>query len=721
MKKLLLLFLLLPLVAISQTIYVPDDALEAYLETPSTQCCAPGTPNDNYVNFYNVNASMSFNIPTATTDLTGIQSIPGIFSLGINSPGITDVDVSMLPNLHTFNGGSYLEFLNIANGNNCNFQSFVGAASICNEVDGVIYGCCQNNSCIGACVSGAFFAQYMCGYNVSTHCATDIGCTEPLAYNYDPTVSIDTGGCIYFKTYVPDDNFEQELINLGLDNILDDSVNTYQIVSVTELCSGNWFFGSSYGGLSNLNISDLTGIEDFTALTALNVSGNPITTLDVSNNLNLNHINCSNTQIISLDLSNNPALSHMTFENNPVLSSLDISNGTNAANNSAATGGGVYYLTISNNPQLFCITVDSNSVNYYNSITTVQPYNFAGTWWTSSDQFSADCNSEIFGCMQPLSYNYDSTAAFENGTCNYFKTYIPDNNFENALITFGYDTYPLDDSVNTYQINTITNLGGWNSQLQMNVTLSNRNISDLTGIEDFTSLEVLNCDNTPSNPWYPGNQITNLDVSQNTALTTLFCNGNPLTSLDLSNNPALVHLSCQNSQITSLDLSNNPSLSTLYCENNQLQSLDISSNPAIGSITCYNNQLTSLEIGANTNIDLLWCEDNQLTTLDLSANNNLSNLRCSNNQLVSLNIKNGNNQAMANWGDFSCTNNAELYCIEVDDISWANANLTSIDSWNEFSNDCATDLGCLEPLSFNYDSIATIDNRNCLGYITGVI
>ena len=28
------------------------------------------------------------------------------------------------------------------------------------------------------------------------------------------------------QTYVPDDNFEQELINLGYDNVLDDYVNT---------------------------------------------------------------------------------------------------------------------------------------------------------------------------------------------------------------------------------------------------------------------------------------------------------------------------------------------------------------------------------------------------------------------------------------------------------------------------------------------------------------
>ena len=46
----------------------------------------------------------------------------------------------------------------------------------------------------------------------------------------------------------------------------------------------------------------------------------------------------------------------------------------------------------------------------------------------------------------------------------------------------------------------------------------------------FTALEVLYC-------W--GNQLTSLDVSNNTALTELDCSENQLTSLDVSNNTAL--------------------------------------------------------------------------------------------------------------------------------------------------------------------------------------
>src|SRR5436190_10700423 len=73
-------------------------------------------------------------------------------------------------------------------------------------------------------------------------------------------------------------------------------------------------------------------------------------------------------------------------------------------------------------------------------------------------------------------------------------------------------------------------------------------IADLTGIEAFTALTVLNCAN---------NQLTSLDVSANTALTSLDCGFNALTSLDVSANVALVYLNCSSNTLTSLDVSSN--------------------------------------------------------------------------------------------------------------------------------------------------------------------
>ena len=59
------------------------------------------------------------------------------------------------------------------------------------------------------------------------------------------------------QTYVPNDNFEAYLEASGMGNGVanDDSVTTSNIVGITSL------------DVSSQTISDLTGIEDFTALT----------------------------------------------------------------------------------------------------------------------------------------------------------------------------------------------------------------------------------------------------------------------------------------------------------------------------------------------------------------------------------------------------------------------------------------------------------------------
>lgn len=86
------------------------------------------------------------------------------------------------------------------------------------------------------------------------------------------------------------------------------------------------------------------------------------------------------------------------------------------------------------------------------------------------------------------------------------QTYVPDDNFEQALIDLGYDSGELNDSVPTANIDTVTDL-----------RISNKHISDLTGIEGFTSLEWLQCAN---------NEISSLDVNNNSALMNIWCNGN---------------------------------------------------------------------------------------------------------------------------------------------------------------------------------------------------
>ena len=134
------------------------------------------------------------------------------------------------------------------------------------------------------------------------------------------------------------------------------------------------------------------------------------------------------------------------------------------------------------------------------------------------------------------------------------------------------------------------------------------------------------------------NQLTALDVSMNTALTILQCGINQLTALDVSKNTALVMLSCYGTQLTALDVSQNTALTGLCCFANQLTALDLSQNVALQGLQCQTNQLTKLDVSKNTALTTLICDKNQLTALDVSINTALTQLSCTRNQLTALDL-----------------------------------------------------------------------------------
>ena len=159
-----------------------------------------------------------------------------------------------------------------------------------------------------------------------------------------------------------------------------------------------------------------------------------------------------------------------------------------------------------------------------------------------------------------------------------------------------------------------------------------KSISSLEGIQYFKNLEILECYN------FTYHQLTTLDVSKNTALTTLECYDNQLTTLDVSKNTALTTLRCYENQLTTLDVSKNTSLTTLNCGYNQLTTLDVSGCPALTELRCQNNQLTTLDVSKNMSLTTLECFRNQLTTLDASKNTALTELSCAGNQLTTLDV-----------------------------------------------------------------------------------
>jgi len=297
---------------------------------------------------------------------------------------------------------------------------------------------------------------------------------------------------------------------------------------------------------------------------------------------------------------------------------------------------------------------------------------------------------------------------------------VPDDAFEAFLIWYGYDDV-LDDSVDTDHISSAVTL-------DIGFSSNSGTIYDLTGIEGFSSLKTLICNynqltsldvsqntelenlNCLNNQLTSlnvdggslillscqNNQLTNLDVSQNIGLTNLYCDNNPLTNLDVSQNTALQLLYCTHQQLTSLDLSNNADLRSLRCYGNQLSNLDLSHNNALYMLQCGQNLITSLDLSQNPDIEGLWCEENQLTSLHLSNHGALYTLNCESNHLSCLNIANGNN---TNFLLFKTTNNNNLDCIEVDDPAWSAANWTYTDPQTSFSVNCNYPSNCFSTVT----------------------
>lgn len=215
-----------------------------------------------------------------------------------------------------------------------------------------------------------------------------------------------------------------------------------------------------------------------------------------------------------------------------------------------------------------------------------------------------------------------------NPSYNSMYTYVPNNDFELFLINQGLDNI-LNDTVLTAAIDTLKELDIYG------------NFHSLTGIENFISLERLRIIDEKGN-------LNSIDITNLTELREFEisdeCNGN-----------------------------------------NSFNNIDFSKNTKLTDLTIHCINLNSINLNQNNNLISFSIVGTEIQYLDVSNNPNLTSLVCGWNELVSLNIKNGNN---TNLSLFNCEENDNLYCIEVDDVNYANSNFIDIPSQSYFSEDC---------------------------------
>jgi len=323
------------------------------------------------------------------------------------------------------------------------------------------------------------------------------------------------------------------------------------------------YLSCGFNQLTTLDVSKSTVLED------LRCGANRLKSLDVSQNIALRNLDCWNNELIALDTSKNTKLSMLyCFDNQ--LTTLDVSNnvelwfldcsknrleylnlhGATALSRVYCDDNRLATLDVSSNAALGFLTCDDNQLSSLNVSGAIALYNLSCV-----NNLFPDISSIIGLDEKRLDFiAFDSQRSpggqgkkmpTKEAIYNDVAIKIPDANFEAEVRRI------LEKSTGNIMLSDIADI--------TKLTVSGLGIEDLTGIEHFVSLERLDCKR---------NQLTSLDISQNTMLEWLDCSWSQLETLDVSNNVFLKSLSCENNQLMFLDVTKNIELSMLCCYNN---------------------------------------------------------------------------------------------------------------------------------------------------------
>ncbi|MFD0796014.1 T9SS type A sorting domain-containing protein [Maribacter chungangensis] len=442
-------------------------------------------------------------------------------------------------------------------------------------------------------------------------------------------------------TFIPDNNFEQALIDQNYDDVLDNEVLTANIENITFLnLTGVLTLVESFTA-PGLGITDLTGIKDFVNLEVLWVQQNDLTVLDLEGMTSIRDVRAffneleqinikglTNLEIIGLNVNELKAIDVST---NTSLNTFDI-----AQNNleflDVSGLGNLTAMNVEDNPLLTCIQVES--VVRANALNINAAFRKNG-----GTAFGASCATTF--------------------------TRFPDRNFE---------TYLIDNNIDTEGgiPNGLVRTADLANELSLNI--SNQAITDLTGLEAFSNLEILDVSNNnlnalrlqnvslveiyANNTNVPGDEIFFQNITSGSNLTNV-------TTLELQNN------NLGNASST-FSFGGVPNVQTLNVSGNNFGTIILGGQTDnISNLIASNcpnlNTLTGL--GSLSQLQELTIDNSNFTALDFSGLDLLSTLRVNNNDFESLNLKDIDDTLTT----LNTTGNLRLSCIEVNSVANAEA------------------------------------------------
>ena len=209
------------------------------------------------------------------------------------------------------------------------------------------------------------------------------------------------------------------------------------------------------------------------------------------------------------------------------------------------------------------------------------------------------------------------------------------------------------------------------------LSLKFNSVSDIKPIEGISTLKVLILGENPissinldklgelTDLRLYGTNISDIDLTKTPKLESLYLQRTnvskvdltPLQSLDqallnkcsslteikASNLPSITRIDAVECNLKSFEISDCPSLRELHLNSNKLTSIKMTNLAMLMRLNVYDNQITSIDVSNLPLLMWLFVYDNQLTSIDLSANVPLIEFRASNNPLTEVNLSTNEN------------------------------------------------------------------------------
>ena len=339
--------------------------------------------------------------------------------------------------------------------------------------------------------------------------------SSSLQFRDYPSVSSTT------KTYTFSTTYSSGLVYFTQLDINNNVLNVNWVSTGGIVDSGTTPYVDCTGNTGTTNVTVTITIPEGKIVHYLNLqSYREVTSVDISNLVNLRRFFCSDNSLTSIDISNQTILLQLELGSNN-LTSLDVSNISDFGD-----------LDVSNN-SISTLDLSSTSIGgdlfvSNNNLTTIDLSNS-----TNIDKFAASGNS--------------LTSITVGSSTSLGEFYVRNN----SLTSVDVSNYP-----NLHTLDVLNN------------SLTSLNISSNTALKDLNVCS---------------NSLTSISFTNNTLLEDISMGGNSgITSLDITMLPLLEVLFANSIGISSLDTSDNPLLRSIYILGaTSLTTIDISDNPDI--------------------------------------------------------------------------------------------------------------------------------------------